>query len=140
MRAITPTWFQGRRALAYAVSTTKKFSSILMPKVFSSRRGLTAGWPSSPGRNAGKAPLGVLPGPPVAFDWEEDLSPKPESDAIIYELHVKGFTKNSNSAVNLSRAGTYAGVIEKIPYLQELGITVVELMPIFQSDPQEGDF
>jgi isoamylase len=110
------------------------------PKVFSSRRGLTAGWPSSPGRNAGKAPLGVLPGPPVAFDWEEAPSPKPESDAIIYELHVKGFTKNSNSAVNLSRAGTYAGVIEKIPYLQELGITVVELMPIFQSDPQEGDF
>jgi isoamylase len=76
----------------------------------------------------------------VAFDWEEALSPKPESDAIIYELHVKGFTKNSNSAVHLSRAGTYPGVIEKIPYLQELGITVVELMPIFQSDPQEGDF
>jgi isoamylase len=93
-----------------------------------------------PGPNAGKAPLGVLPGAPVAFDWEEALSPKPESDAIIYELHVKGFTKNSNSAVHLSRAGTYAGVIEKIPYLQELGITVVELMPIFQSDPHEGDF
>jgi len=81
-----------------------------------------------------------LPAAPVAFDWEEALSPKPESDAIIYELHVKGFTKNSNSAVHQSRAGTYAGVIEKIPYLQELGITVVELMPIFQSDPQEGDF
>ena len=39
-----------------------------------------------------------------------------------------------------SRAGTYAGLVEKIPYLKELGITVVELMPVFQRDPQEGDY
>ncbi|MGC2197948.1 MAG: alpha-amylase family glycosyl hydrolase, partial [Terriglobales bacterium] len=94
----------------------------------------------APGPNAGTSPLGILPGQHVAFDWEEDSSPKPESDAIICELHVKGFTKNSNSGVHPSRAGTYAGLMEKIPYLKELGITVVELMPIFQRDPQEGDY
>ncbi len=53
---------------------------------------------------------------------------------------MKGFTKNPNSGVDPSRAGTYAGLVEKIPYLKELGITVVELMPIFQRDPQEGDY
>jgi isoamylase len=88
--------------------------------------------------NRGKAPLGVLSR--LAFDWSGDLSPRPESDAIIYELHVKGFTKNPNSGVDPSRAGTYAGLVERIPYLKELGITVVELMPVFQRDPQEGDF
>jgi glycogen operon protein len=93
-----------------------------------------------PGPNDGKAPLGVLPRQRAAFDWAEDLPPRPESDAIIYELHVKGFTKNPNSAVHPSRAGTYAGLIEKIPYLKDLGITVVELMPIFQRDPHEGDY
>ena len=93
-----------------------------------------------PGCNAGRAPLGVLPGHQVAFDWAGDVSPQPESDAVIYELHVRGFTKNPNSGVHPSRAGTYAGVIEKIPYLKDLGITVLELMPIFQRDPQEGDY
>ena len=54
-----------------------------------------------PGPNAGKAPLGILTGYLIAFDWSEDVSPRPESDAIIYELHVKGFTKNPNSGVHL---------------------------------------
>jgi len=93
-----------------------------------------------PGPNDEKAPLGVLPRPRTAFDWAGDVPPRPESDAIIYELHVKGFTNNPNSGVHPSRAGTYAGLIEKIPYLKELGITVVELMPIFQRDPHEGDY
>ncbi len=93
-----------------------------------------------PGPNDEKAPLGVLPGQQAAFDWAGDLTPRPESDAIIYELHVKGFTKNPNSGVHPSQAGTYAGVIEKIPYLKDLGITVVELMPIFQRDPHEADY
>ena len=92
------------------------------------------------GSNAGKAPLGMLPAPHPMFDWEGIQSPHHESDAIIYELHVKGFTKSHNSGVDPSRAGTYAGLVEKIPYLKELGITVVELMPIFQRDPQEGDY
>ncbi len=93
-----------------------------------------------PGSNAGKAPLGLLTGHCIEFDWSGDVAPRPESDAIIYELHVKGFTRNRNSGVHPSLAGTYSGLVEKIPYLKELGITVVELMPIFQRDPQEGDY
>lgn len=95
---------------------------------------------AQPGPNAEHAPLGVLPRHRAAFDWAEDLPPRPESDAIIYELHVKGFTRHPNSGARPSRAGTYAGLIEKIPYLKDLGITVVELMPIFQRDPHEGDY
>ncbi len=92
------------------------------------------------GSNAGSAPLGVLIDHLSTFDWSGDRHPHHESDAVIYELHVKGFTKNPNSGVDPSRAGTYAGLVEKIPYLKELGVTVVELMPVFQRDPQEGDY
>ncbi len=92
------------------------------------------------GSNAGHAPLGVLRVHRMEFDWEGDRSPRHESDAIIYELHVKGFTKNPNSGVAPSCAGTYAGLAQKIPYLKHLGITAVELMPIFQRDPQESDY
>jgi isoamylase len=92
------------------------------------------------GPNAGHAPLAVLNDHRSTFDWAKDRSPRHESDAVIYELHVKGFTRNPNSGVDPSRAGTYAGLVEKIPYLKDLGITVVELMPIFQRDPQEGDY
>jgi glycogen operon protein len=92
------------------------------------------------GSNAGKAALGVLTAGRPIFDWQESGYPYHESDAIIYELHVKGFTKDPTAGVDPSRAGTYAGLIEKIPYLKGLGITVVELMPVFQRDPQEGDY
>jgi len=92
------------------------------------------------GPNHAQAPLGVLPEQCNAFDWAGDVPPRPESDAIIYELHVKGFTRHPNSGVHPSRAGTYTGLIEKIPYLKDLGITVVELMPVFQRDPHERDF
>ena len=92
------------------------------------------------GSNAGHAPLGVLTAHRHFFDWHGDASPHHESDAVIYELHVRGFTKSANSGVDGSRAGTYAGLVEKIPYLKDLGITVVELMPVFQRDPQEGDY
>ena len=92
------------------------------------------------GSNAGRAPLGVLTGHREQFDWTGDRSAHHDSDAIIYELHVKGFTKHPSSGIHPSRAGTYAGLVEKLPYLKDLGITVVELMPIFQRDPQEGDY
>ncbi len=92
------------------------------------------------GSNAGSAPLGVLMDYRSTFDWSGVRPPYHESDAVIYELHVKGFTKNPSSGVDSSRAGTYAGLVEKIPYLKELGVTVVELMPVFQRDPQEGDY
>lgn len=66
-----------------------------------------------------------------AFDWENDHPLNTAySDTIIYKLHVRGFTKHASSKVK--NKGTYAGVIEKIPYLKELGITAVELMPVFE--------
>jgi isoamylase len=92
------------------------------------------------GSNAGHAPMGVLSACRPIFDWRDTKLPHHESDAIIYELHVKGFTRNPNSGGDPLRAGTYAGLVEKIPYLKDLGVTVVELMPIFQRDPQEGDY
>jgi isoamylase len=53
---------------------------------------------------------------------------------------VRGFTRHPNPGIDRNRAGTYAGLVEKIPYLKELGITIVELMPVFQRDPQEADY
>ena len=73
------------------------------------------------------------------YDWEEDEPlRRPFSDLVIYELHVGGFTRHPNSGVSPEKRGTFAGVIEKIPYLQQLGITAVELMPIFQFDTQDA--
>jgi isoamylase len=92
------------------------------------------------GSNAGRAPLGSLIHREPKFDWEDVQPPYHESDAVIYELHVRGFTRNPNSGVASSRAGTFAGLVEKIPYLKELGVTVVELMPVYQRDPQEDDY
>jgi len=92
------------------------------------------------GSNAGRAPLSVLSPDSTAFDWSSEPTLQHESDAIIYEMHVRGFTKRSNSGVTPSKSGTYAGVIEKIPYLVELGVTTVELMPVFQYDPDEGNY
>jgi len=57
---------------------------------------------------------------------------------VIYEMHVRGFTRHPNSGVAEEKRGTYAGLIEKIPYLKELGITAVELLPVFQFDPQDS--
>lgn len=95
---------------------------------------------SRPGANAGRAPLGLLPAARGAFDWGDDRSPWHYSDLVIYEVHVRGFTNNPNSGVGPQRRGTFAGLVEKIPYLQELGVTAVELMPVFQFDPQEGNY
>ncbi len=67
------------------------------------------------------------------YDWEGD-SPlgRNISDSIIYKLHVRGFTKHASSKVD--HRGTYRGVIEKIPYLTELGINTVMCMPVFEFD------
>ena len=76
---------------------------------------------------------------PAAYDWEEDWPlRRPFARTIIYEMHVRGFTQHPSSAVADARRGTYAGVIDKIPYLQDLGITAVELLPIFQFDSQDA--
>ncbi len=92
------------------------------------------------GSNAGQAPLGVLHEYESEFDWSGEKRPRHESDLIIYEMHVRGFTRNANSGVMSSRRGTFAGVIDKIPYLKQLGVTALELMPVFQFDPQEGNY
>ena len=76
---------------------------------------------------------------PHAYDWEGDVPLKrPWSRTIIYEMHVRGFTAHPSSGVAESKRGTYAGLVEKIPYLQQLGITAVELLPVFQFDPQDA--
>ena len=74
-----------------------------------------------------------------AYDWEGDAPLKhPSARTIIYEMHVRGFTRHPSSGIAEHRRGTYAGVVEKIPYLQELGITAVELLPVFQFDAQDA--
>lgn len=71
------------------------------------------------------------------FDWGRSGNPLiPMEDLIIYELHVRGFTRHATSGVTYP--GTFAGLIEKIPYLKELGINAVELMPIFEFDEMQG--
>lgn len=74
-----------------------------------------------------------------AYDWEGD-TPLNRSAArtIIYEMHVRGFTCHPSSGVADKLRGTYAGLIEKIPYLQQLGITAIELLPVFQFDAQDA--
>lgn len=89
-------------------------------------------------RNDGKAPLGVLLPETEPFDWQGDTGPRHDFDLIIYETHVRQYTKNPNSGVAPEQQGTFQGLISKIPYLKELGITAVELMPVHQWDPQEG--
>lgn len=92
------------------------------------------------GSNMGNAPLGVLFEEHSEFDWGDDSVKFHEHDMVIYEMHVRGFTKNPNSGVAARHAGTFLGVIDKIPYLHELGITAVELLPVHQFDPQEGNY
>ncbi|PWH16819.1 MAG: glycogen debranching enzyme GlgX [Anaerolineae bacterium] len=91
-----------------------------------------------PGSNA-HACLKSVVVDPRAYDWEGDLPLKhPISRTIIYEMHVRGFTCHPTSGLEEQKRGTYAGLIEKIPYLKALGITAVELLPIFQFDPQDA--
>lgn len=71
------------------------------------------------------------------FDWGDHTDPvRPIQDLIIYELHVRGFTMDASSGV--AHPGTFEGIREKIPYLKDLGITAVELMPIFEFDETMG--
>ena len=73
----------------------------------------------------------------VVIDWGDHVDPvRPIQDLIIYELHVRGFTKDASSGVE--HPGTFAGIREKIPYLKDLGITAVELMPVFEFDETMG--
>jgi isoamylase len=73
------------------------------------------------------------------FDWQEDVPPlTPLEDSLIYELHVRGFTCHPSSGV--AHPGTFLGLVEKIPYLKELGVTAVELLPIHEFDENDCPF
>jgi glycogen operon protein len=75
---------------------------------------------------------------PSKYDWEGDTPlRRPSARTIVYEMHVRGFTRHPSSGVSEKQRGTYSGLIEKIPYLQQLGITAVELLPVFQFDAQD---
>ncbi|ESA33601.1 glycogen debranching enzyme [Leptolyngbya sp. Heron Island J] len=76
---------------------------------------------------------------PLKYEWEGDLHPRtPYAETIIYELHVGGFTQHASSGLPVEKRGTYAGLIEKIPYLKSLGITAVELMPVQEFDATDA--
>ncbi len=90
-----------------------------------------------PGNNCSSALKSVVVDSST-YDWEHDQHPYlPYFDSVIYELHVGGFTKHSSSGVDKNKQGTFAGLVEKIPYLKNLGITAVELMPVQQFDEQD---
>lgn len=91
-----------------------------------------------PGENFSKAMKSVVVDTST-YDWEGDKHPRRSFiSSVVYEMHVGGFTRNPNSGVSADKRGTYAGLIEKIPYLQSLGITAVELLPIFHFDEQDA--
>ncbi len=75
--------------------------------------------------------------PVEQFDWEHNRPLKrPESELVIYEMHLRGFTQHPNAGVK--HPGTFAGMKEKIPYLKALGVNCVELMPIYEFDESEN--
>lgn len=93
---------------------------------------------SNPGDNTGCAMKNMVVDMHL-YDWEDDQPlRRPSSRTIIYEMHVAGFTRHPSSGVAVGKRGTYAGLSEKIPYLQQLGITAVELLPVFQFDAQDS--
>ena len=103
-------------------------------------------WPSArsreaaarPGDNAATALKSVVVDTD-AYDWEGDtLLGRSFAKTIIYEMHVGGFTRHPNSGVAPEKRGTYAGLIEKIPYLVDLGVNAVELLPVFAFDTEDG--
>jgi glycogen operon protein len=88
-----------------------------------------------PGDNAATAMKSVVVDP-AAYDWEGDTPLRtPSVRTVIYEMHVRGFTRHPSSGVKERLRGTYAGLAEKVPYLKDLGFTAVELLPVHAFDP-----
>jgi isoamylase len=103
---------------------------VVVPKNYSREAG------SEEGDNAAVAMKSVVANSRI-YDWEGDEPlRRASSRTIVYEMHVRGFTCHPNSGVAEKTRGTFRGLIEKIPYLQQLGITAVELLPVFQFDAQ----
>jgi len=103
---------------------------VVMPATYVRRAG------SEPGQNTAAAMKSVVIDN-SQFDWEGDAPLNHRwANTVIYEMHVGGFTRHPSSGIAPEKRGTYLGLIEKIPYLQSLGVTAVELMPVFQFDEQ----
>jgi len=111
-------------------------TSVYFPKTFVRQAAMQAG------KNDGRAPLGVLHQHRPPFDWHDEPPTEVfhEHDLVIYEMHVRGFTQHPSSGVSPKLRGKFLGVIERIGYLKELGVTAVELLPVHQFDPQEGNY
>lgn len=93
-----------------------------------------ATWRSHP--NDPYRPLGKILSP-SNFDWQGDTFPRiPTKDLILYEMHIRGFTIDSNSQVQ--HPGTFLGVLEKIHYLKELGVNALEIMPVYEFNENEA--
>ena len=101
---------------------------VVVPKKYNRRK------PDSPEMAVAAAMKSVVVDP-ADYDWDGDKPLRHSSSrTIVYEMHVRGFTQHPSSGVDKLKRGTYAGLIEKIPYLQQLGVTAVELLPVFQFD------
>jgi glycogen operon protein len=106
--------------------------SVIVPKNYTREAA------SRPGDNAASAMKSVVVDS-GGYDWEGDKPlHRPSSQTVIYEMHARGFTAHASSDVPEKIRGTYRGLIEKIPYLEHLGITAVELLPVFQFDAQDA--
>ena len=91
-----------------------------------------------PGDNCARALRSVVVDP-AAYDWEGDRPLQaPTGREVIYEMHVGAFTAHRSSGLADGLRGTYAGLIEKIGHLQDLGVTAVELLPVHHFDPQDA--
>ncbi|HTR63916.1 MAG TPA: glycogen debranching protein GlgX [Candidatus Binataceae bacterium] len=109
-------------------------------KVLLDPYGLAVAIPKAYSRTDASAPaMKSIVVDPGNYSWDGDQPLRRRFvETIIYEVHVRGFTRHPSSGVTPERAGTYAGLVEKIPYLVELGITAVELMPVFQFDAADA--
>ncbi|MGY8664052.1 isoamylase [Bradyrhizobium sp. UFLA05-109] len=107
---------------------------VLFPPAFSRDAAMAAG------SNEGKAPLGLLADGATSPPPDRPSAPRHDHELIIYEMHVRGFTRRANSNVAEEQRGTFAGVVAKIPHLRELGITAVELMPVHQFEPGTNNY
>jgi glycogen operon protein len=106
--------------------------AVVVPRDYSRARAASPGDTAATGMKSVVADLRL-------YDWEGVLPPRRRfSETVIYEMHVAGFTKSPSSGVAAPLRGTYRGLVEKIPYLKDLGITAVELMPVFQFDVQDA--
>ncbi len=105
---------------------------VVIPPTYSRRAAIAQG------DNAAQAVKSVVVDP-SGYDWHGDLPlQRPFSQTIIYELHPAGFTLNPNSGVAVEKRGTFSGLIEKIPYLLKLGVTCVELLPVYAFDREDA--